>query len=110
AARSMGIPLVLKPCSLEELDVFLSSAAALAPLRASRALHWAVIAIVRRCSLIAQESRILAVLAAGSTRRTLARDLGMSENTLKSQLRGVLTKVNVRTTDDLVAMILRSLA
>lgn len=102
------VPVCSKPVGAALLNRFLARAAASAHLRASPPpLRHSVVAYALRQRLTPQESRILAQLACGSTRSTLSADLGLSKETVKSQIRNVLEKCSVSATDELVASLLR---
>lgn len=102
------VPVLAKPIRGAVLTRFLARAAANAPLRrAHPAVRRAVAAYALANSLSPQEARIVAQLAAGSTRSSLASDLGLSTETVKSQIRNVLKKCAVTATDELIASVLR---
>jgi two-component system, NarL family, nitrate/nitrite response regulator NarL len=61
----------------------------------------------RRYALTHRESEILALAAEGLSRREVARQLGVTENTVKAQVRAVLKKSGARTIQGLVQDIIR---
>lgn len=69
----------------------------------------AVLSLGQKFALSVQETRVLACLAAGSTRSRLASDIGISENTMKSQIRTLLVKTSASDTCELSSMLLREI-
>jgi FixJ family two-component response regulator len=98
-----------KPISGTVLDPFLAVAAGSSALSGpgAHATRNAVARICMQYQLAPQEARIVGQLAAGSTRSTLPEDLGISVNTVKGQIRTLLTKTGLSSTDELVGLILR---
>jgi FixJ family two-component response regulator len=106
-ARELGLELREKPFTTEHLDPFLARAAALFPMWSKPTFHAALSAICNQYALVAQEARIVGQLAAGSTRATLARDLAICNDTLKSQIRSLLNKMEAKDTNEIVSRILQ---
>ncbi len=67
---------------------------------------WLVDELARSESLTPREVEILAAGIAGLPRELLAEDLGISTNTLKSQIRRLLLKCRVKTLDELARQVL----
>ncbi|MBX3181341.1 MAG: response regulator transcription factor [Polyangiaceae bacterium] len=67
---------------------------------------WLVDELARREALTPREVEILAAGVAGLPRELLAEDLGISTNTLKSQIRRLLLKCRVKTLDELARQVL----
>ncbi len=104
------VPVYAKPVHGELLNAFLVRAATMSRLRrCPKVLRDRVVAYAIQRSLNPQETRLLASLAGGSTRATLANDLGLSKDTVKSQVRSVLEKCEVGGTDELIAALLRQI-
>lgn len=102
------VPVYSKPVHAAFLNRFLSRAAANAPFRGTQSpIRHCVVTYALRRGLTPQESRVLAQLAFGSTRATLSDDLGLSKETVKSQVRNLLEKCSVSATDELVASLLK---
>jgi FixJ family two-component response regulator len=97
-----------KPIDCSVLDTFLREAT-IASLRLSPGLSCAVGAIAGEYKLSPQQTRVLSHLAAGSKRSTLASDLGISINTLKCQIKQLLAKSCLSSTEDILAMLLRNI-
>lgn len=64
----------------------------------------------RRAALTAPEARLFALLATGVQRRDLALASGLSANTVKSQVKSLLRKLETNCTEDIVALLLKALA
>lgn len=69
----------------------------------------AVLELAAKFTLSVQETRVLSCLAKGSTRARLAVDLGLSTNTLKSQVRSLLNKTCAADVAELSSLVLRSI-
>ena len=69
-----------------------------------------VVAFTIEKQLTPPEARIVARLARGSTRSTLAVDIGLSKDTVKSQVRNLCAKFDVGSTDELIAALLKRLS
>jgi FixJ family two-component response regulator len=95
-----------KPLNMDDLNMFLCRAA-LFPLELPLTISETVLAMTSQFALLPNETRILAQLAVGSTRSSLARDLCISPDTLKWQLKRLLSKLQAPDTTELVATFLR---
>lgn len=102
------VPVYEKPLNTVALSAFFVRAAVLGRLRRSPGvLREAVVAYALQRRLTPQEARLLACLAAGSTRSSLPSDLGLSNDTVKSQIRNTIEKCDVDSTDELTAALLK---
>ncbi|MNI60820.1 Transcriptional regulatory protein DegU [compost metagenome] len=59
---------------------------------------------VAEWGLAARELEVLQLLAAGQRNRTIATDLGISENTVKFHLRNLFRKLDVRSRTEAIAL------
>lgn len=89
-----------------ELEQFLVRAAVLSATSFLCSISEPVTAFVYQYRLSPQEARIVAHLYVGVTRGSLSRKLGLSENTVKSQIRLLLSRFGLCAVDDLVAYLL----
>ncbi len=64
-------------------------------------ITWAIDEICRREELTPREVDLLVAAVAGVPRKTLSDELGVSENTLKTQVRGLLRKTDAGTLEEL---------
>lgn len=103
------IPVYQKPVSTARLSTFLVRAAAIIRLRqAPPGNRERIVAYAIQHGLTPQEARLLTHLACGSTRSSLPDDRGLSKDTVKSQVRNMLAKCEVGSTDELMAALLWS--
>jgi DNA-binding NarL/FixJ family response regulator len=89
-----------KPTHRSSLRGFLRRAVAFERVEDVR-ISWAIDEMSRRNRLSAREVDLLVAAVAGVPRKTLSDELGISENTLKTQVRGVLRKCDVSTLEEL---------
>ena len=106
---SLGAQFIQKPISGETCRDFIA-AVTLNSLPLHAALRRALLELCIAHDLGAQEARIVGRLAAGSTRARLARDLDMSDNTVKFQIRSLLAKTGMEDTSDVLADVLRRMS
>jgi FixJ family two-component response regulator len=90
-----------------KIEEFLSDAVVLHVTAFHPVVSTPLLAFVRRHRLSPQNARIVAHLFTGSTRTSLASDMGLSENTVKSQVRDLLRHIDVDSADHLTALLLR---
>ncbi len=88
-----------KPTHRSSLRGFLRRAVALERVEDER-ISWAVDESARRHRLTPREVDLLVAAVAGVPRKVLADELGVSENTLKTQVRGLLRKTDATTLDE----------
>lgn len=100
---------VCKPADPENLRSFIRSALA-SEVTDQRSLRYRIESAAGRLRLTQREAEILALASEGFCRREVARHLGVSENTVKTQIRGVLEKSGARTLQSLVHEIIRGQA
>lgn len=98
----------LKPHTIENLRAFLRRLAAPRPGRAP--LHATIDGLVVRYSLTPRETDILTALAMGEPRATLARTLGLGEESVKTHIKHILRKTRDRDVGELLARLLRTAA
>lgn len=67
----------------------------------------AIVELCLRFDLSPQESRVVAQLAAGTTRSRLSAALVINEETLRAQIRRILVKLDCASSDEIVALILQ---
>ncbi len=101
-----GIALVRVPLGQPELVAF-ARRVALAPSDGSTLLATVVEACARRWRLSPRETELLARAVNGTARDALVSSMGVSENTLKTQIRTLLRKADSNHLDELVADVLR---
>jgi FixJ family two-component response regulator len=102
------VPVYEKPIDRASLNTFLVRAAIVGRLHRSPAvLREGVAAYALQRRLTPQEARVLAYLAGGSMRSSLPSDLGLSKDTVKSQIRNLLEKCKVNGTGELIAALLK---
>ncbi len=89
-----------KPTHRSSLRGFLRRAIALERVEDQR-ITWAIDEICRREGLTLREVDLLVAAVAGVPRKTLSDELGVSENTLKTQVRGLLRKTDAGTLEEL---------
>ncbi len=106
--RALGAEVISRWHHLQ-LESFLRLAP-LAPVREIPQLSLAIEQLATSWGLRPREVRILAFLASGSTRATLAKDIDVKEDTLKSQLAGLFQRTGLGSTNDLLAHVLRAAA
>jgi len=98
---------VLDKSAVYKIDDFLVRAAVFAVTRFHPTMSMPVILFARQHCLPPQEARILAQLFIGTTRTSLSKQLGISENTVKSQVRQLLRRLQAVSVDHLIARLLR---
>ena len=109
--ESSRVPVYGKPIRTCLVDSFLVWSATMNSLRHSpHILRNAVLSFSVHHGLTPQQARVLAHLFAGSVRSSLPEDLGLSRDTVKSQVKALLAKTNATSTEQLTAHVLRSLA
>jgi DNA-binding NarL/FixJ family response regulator len=100
-AQSLGAEYAVKPVQPENLEAFARRVAAMSGHAA--AVGAAVAVFSQRYALSVGESRLLAAAARGTPRSLLAVELGVSINTVKTQIRSILDKYG--SADDLSAIV-----
>ncbi len=95
-----------KPTRRRALRGFLQHAVALDRVRDVRVAS-IIDDFVHRFGLSPRESELLAAAVAGTARKTLADELGTTENTLKTQVRQLLRKCDQKSLEDLGRLVLR---
>ena len=105
---SASAPRIAKPIGPEALDMFLRASVTQCVLDRSP-LAEIVLKVAEAGRLTVQETTVLVHLAAGVERAALSDALGRSENTVKSQIRQLLTKLSAASVDEVVRMLLRRL-
>jgi DNA-binding NarL/FixJ family response regulator len=105
-AARMGALFLAKPIGSDRLATFLSQAVTKS-LLPHPTLQGAVLGFVHDHQLSPQETRVIAKLATGTRRGELAEALSLSPDTLKCQVRGILTKASLPTTDHVISDVLR---
>ncbi len=100
---------VCKPADRENLRSFIRSALAAESVDDEN-IGRRVESAARRFALTHREAEILALAAEGLARREVARHLGVTENTVKAQIRAVLKKSGAKTIQSLVQDIIRGQA
>lgn len=101
-AQGLGASFAYKPVSVENLDVFLTSALVSPAAKVAQRVG----VFVDERGLSKREAEIVRLVVAGATRDTLADTLGVTQNTLKKQIRSVLSKAGASSLDALVRQIL----
>lgn len=89
-----------KPTHRSSLRGFLRRAIAMERVEDQR-ITWAIDELCRRHRLTPREVDLLVAAVAGVPRKVLADELGVSENTLKTQVRGLLRKCDASTLEEL---------
>ena len=64
--------------------------------------------LAQRCQLTAREVQLVSYCLANESRALVRKRLGITENTLKTQVRGLLRKCNERNVDSLAKNLLRA--
>jgi DNA-binding NarL/FixJ family response regulator len=105
-AHSLEAELVCKPTTLETLSGFARRAISHFWTR-SRLLAGMVDAFAAERNLTAREAELVAAAVADMPRRLVAAEIGVSENTLKVQIRQLLSKCGASSLDELADGILR---
>ncbi len=101
-----GASFLNKPTTEDSLEVFARKALATEGIDDFRVLR-VLEHVAREWSLTDRESQLLALAAADRPRNELATELGVSENTTKSQIKTLLRKAGARNLDHLVLVLLR---
>lgn len=94
-----------KPTSRRDLRGFLRRAVAFERVPEQR-VAWLIQSIVDQFGLTPRETDLLAAAVAGTSRREVAEQLGTSENTVKSVVKGALRKIPHKSLDDAAREIL----
>lgn len=103
-AVEAGAQFAFKPVSSATLDAFVSRSIAGRP---QARIEAEVRSLARESALSDREEELVRVAARGVERAQLAARLDVSENTVKTQVRSVLTKCGAETLEDLVRRVLR---
>lgn len=98
--------LVLKPAGERNIVSFAQRALVSGWLPDERVAAW-VDELARRRSLTPREVQLVAYALGNESRQRVIRRLGISENTLKTQVRALLRKCGARSMDSLAKMVLR---
>jgi DNA-binding NarL/FixJ family response regulator len=98
--------LVLKPVGEANIVSFVQRALVSGWLPDERVAAW-VDELARRRSLTPREVQLMAYALGNESRQKVMRRLGITENTLKTQVRALLRKCNARSMDSLAKMVLR---
>lgn len=100
-AHSLRAEFVAKPARRRNLAVFLRRAVAFERVP-DRRVAFVIDEVVRRCSLSPRETDILAAAVQGVPRKTIADQIGTTENTIKSCVKGLLRKCEGAGLDEVV--------
>jgi len=106
ALHALRCELVLRPVGASNLAGFVRRALVFGRVPDER-LAACVDAIARERSLTCREVQLIAYGVGGDSRAQVMRQLSIGENTLKTQVRGLLKKCGARSMDGLVNMVLR---
>jgi len=106
SVSELGTVFLPKPIGSGALGAFLSEAIARS-LLPQPAVRGAVLGFARDHELSPQETRIVAKLASGTLRSELADALSLSRDTLKWQVRSILNKTSLPSTDHVMSDVLR---
>lgn len=98
--------LVLKPLGETNVVSFVQRALVSGWLPDERVAAW-VDELARRRNLTPREVQLVAYALGNESRQKVIRRLGISENTLKTQVRALLRKCNARSMDSLAKIVLR---
>jgi DNA-binding NarL/FixJ family response regulator len=98
--------LIVRPFGSESVVSFVQRALVSGWLPDERVAAWTE-ELARRRDLTPREVQLLAFTLGNESRRNVIRRLGITENTLKTQVRGLLRKCNARTMDSLAKTVLR---
>ena len=107
--RHLDVNIVEKPIGVPSLRDLLRRAELYGSTPLLSPIASVVETLSRRGELKPIEVRIVKSLVMGVSRSALSTVLGMSENTLKWHLKSVLDKLDLRNTDDLLRLVLRTL-
>lgn len=105
-AHSLRAELLCKPTSRQAVRTFLWRAVALERVGSER-ISSVIESMIRRSHLTPREAEILAAAVGGVQRKTLADELGTTENTLKTQVRTLLKKTGHASLDELTRPIMQ---
>jgi two-component system response regulator DesR len=103
-AHALRAEFVAKPARRRNLGAFLRRAVAFERVP-DRRVAFVIDEIVRRCSLSPRETDLLAAAVHGVPRRTIADQIGTTENTIKSCIKGLLRKCDGASLDVVVRSI-----
>lgn len=106
AVHCLRMELACKPLGHANIDGFMRRAMVHGWLPDERIAAW-VDELARRHGLTAREVQLMAYALGDEPRRTVMRRLGITENTLKTQVRGLLRKCGARSMDALARNVLR---
>lgn len=98
--------IVLKPVGEANIVSFVQRALVSGWLPDERVAAW-VDELARRRNLTPREVQLVAYALGNESRQKVIRRLGITENTLKTQVRALLRKCNARSMDSLAKMVLR---
>jgi len=101
-AHALRAEFVCKPFFAENLAQFVQRALSMRPPATQDRLSTTISAIARDCHLSARETQILSLAVEGIPRSHIAEALGVSENTIKTQIRSLLDKIGQDALSDAV--------
>lgn len=104
--HALRAELVCKPAGSENVTSFVQRALVAGWLPDDRVAAW-VDELARRHALTAREVQLMAYALGNEPRQQVIRRLGITENTLKTQVRALLRKCNARSMDGLAKNVLR---
>lgn len=104
-ADEFNVETIRKPAPIPRLDDFLVSVTVTSVLWRNHSYATVVERFCRVHRLCCQEARIVACLANGSTRANLPEELEISANTLKSQIKRLLAKLQQSSMEGVEAML-----
>jgi DNA-binding NarL/FixJ family response regulator len=108
-ADQIDVVLIGKPIARHTCEVFMRYAS-MAHLDLARSVRDAVLRMSFKFALSVQETRILAHISSGCSRQRLPDEIGISNNTIKRQVRRLLRSTDTRDTKQITCLLLDELA
>jgi DNA-binding NarL/FixJ family response regulator len=105
--QTRGVEVALVPVDDARVTAFVQRAFASSFLPDERVARL-VEGLAQRCQLTAREVQLVSYCLANESRALVRKRLGITENTLKTQVRGLLRKCNERNVDSLAKNLLRA--
>ena len=105
--QTRGVELAVMPIDEARVTAFVQRAFASCFLPDERVARL-VEGLAQRCQLTAREVQLVSYCLANESRALVRKRLGITENTLKTQVRGLLRKCNERNVDSLAKNLLRA--
>jgi DNA-binding NarL/FixJ family response regulator len=105
--QTRGIEVALMPVDTARVTAFVQRAFATSFLPDERVARL-IEGLAQRCQLTAREVQLVAYCLGNESRALVRKRLGITENTLKTQVRGLLRKCNERNVDSLAKNLLRA--